>query len=61
LDAQWKPIADDMSLITSVGERINIQHDPTVTTDESNKAGQAITDLQGKCEAAGAGFPIPAD
>lgn len=60
-DNQWKAIAQDMSLITSVGKRINLDHDPTVTPSETNEAGQAVADLQQKCAAAGAGFVVPAD
>jgi hypothetical protein len=60
-DPQWQSIADDMSLITSVGERINISHDPTLTVAESNQANQAVTDLQQKCTEAGGAFQLPPD
>jgi hypothetical protein len=61
LDPQWDPIAADMALITSVGIRINITHDPTLTTDESNAGNQAVTDLQQRCTDAGAEFTLPPD
>lgn len=58
---KWGVVADDMAVIASVGKRINIEHDATVTPDESNAAGQAVVDLQQKCTAAGSGFELPAD
>ena len=60
-DAQWQTIAEHMTLIVDVGERVNLPGGRDVTVEEGNSANQAVAEVRDRCVAAGAEFTLPAD
>lgn len=60
-DGQRETIAEHMTRILDVGERINLPGGAPVSVEESNAANQAVADLRDLCLAAGAEFALPAD
>lgn len=60
-DGQWQTIAEHMTLIADVGERVNLPGGRDVTVEEGNSANQAVAEVRDRCVAAGAEFSLPAD